>query len=36
MFGFDITIVGKFGKCQDVKEYLYDVYNDALSAEVEG
>lgn len=29
-FGFDLSIVGNFGKYQDVKEYLYDLYSETL------
>lgn len=30
-FGMDMVIAGNFGKYQDVKEYLYDVFGEALS-----
>jgi len=33
MFDFDIRISGKFGKHQDIKEYLDEVYYDALRME---
>jgi len=29
-FGFNLLITGNFGKHQDIKEYLYDTYNEAL------
>jgi len=31
IFDFDISIIGNFGKHQMVKDYLYDVFNDALA-----
>ena len=34
MFGFDILIRGNFGRDQDIKEYLYDLYSDVLGEEV--
>ncbi len=33
-FGYDLKITGNFGKNQHLKDYLYDVYNEALSQEV--
>ena len=36
MFDFDIRIAGRFGKHQDIKEYLDEVYYDALDQDLEG
>jgi hypothetical protein len=33
-FDFELNIKGNFGKYQDIKDYLYDVYNDSLNEEV--
>jgi len=33
MFGYNITITGNFGKDQDIKEYLHDVYNECLTTD---
>ena len=33
LFDFELTIKGNFGKQQDIKEYLYDVYREVLSRE---
>lgn len=33
MFGFNLKIVGDFGKYQDVKDYLYDIYSEYLTTE---
>jgi len=34
-FDFDLSIRGQFGKYQDIKEYLYNLYSDALGQEVQ-
>ena len=34
-FGFVIKIVGNFGKRQDIKDYLYDIYDEAFKQEVQ-
>lgn len=33
-FDFDLLIVGNFGKRQDVKEYLYDLYSGVFSEDI--
>lgn len=35
VFGFNLRIVGNFGKYQDVKEYLYDILREALMQEID-
>ena len=35
MFGFDLLITGNFGKHQDIKEYLYDLFGVALGQEID-
>jgi len=38
LFGYDLNIRGNFSKprdCQNVKEYLYQVYNDTLDQDVD-
>jgi len=30
MFGITLTITGRFGKYQDIKDYLYDILNQAF------
>jgi hypothetical protein len=32
--GFILSIVGQFGQRQDIKDYLYDIYRDALQQEI--
>jgi hypothetical protein len=34
-FDLNITIRGKFGKRQDIKEYLKEIYHEALTAEID-
>lgn len=34
-YGCKIRITGNFGKYQSIKEYLYDIYDDVLSRELE-
>ena len=33
-FGFRLQIVGNFGKHQDIKDYLYDLFNEALDLDI--
>jgi len=33
-FDFDLKITGKFGKHQDLKDHLYDLFNQALTQTV--
>ena len=33
--GIELSITGNFGKYQDVKEYLYEIYHAALTEEVD-
>ena len=34
MYGFDIAVLGRFGKYQDIREYLLELYSDSLAEEV--
>ena len=34
-FGIVLNIMGNFGKNQDLKDYLYDVFNEALEQEID-
>ena len=34
IFDFELTIKGSFGKYQDIKEYLQDIYSESLRQEV--
>jgi len=33
-FNFELTITGAFGKDQDIKDYLYDLFNEVMNQEV--
>jgi hypothetical protein len=33
-FGFNLTITGKFGRNQEIKEYLLDIFHSALDLEI--
>ena len=32
-FDFELKITGRFGKYQDVKDYLYDIFNEAFNSD---
>tara|TARA_Y100000310_G_scaffold204270_1_gene204520 strand:+ start:104 stop:520 length:417 start_codon:yes stop_codon:yes gene_type:complete len=34
-FGIEIDVRGKFGKDQDIKEYIHEMFNSALNEEIE-